>query len=35
MRDIVKVALRLLIIMVVAGLCLGATYAVTQEPIAE
>ena len=35
MRDIVKVALRLLVIMVVAGLCLGATYAVTKDPIAE
>lgn len=34
MRDILKIALRLLVIMLVAGLCLGATYAVTKDPIA-
>lgn len=34
MREIVKVALRLLVIMLVAGLCLGGTYVVTKDPIA-
>ncbi len=35
MRDIWKVALRLLIIMIIAGLALGAAYTVTKDPIAE
>ncbi len=35
MREIVKVTLRLLVIMVIAGLCLGATYTVTKDPIAN
>lgn len=35
MREIAKVALRLLAIMIIAGLCLGATYTVTKDPIAQ
>ena len=35
MPDIAKVALRLFIIMIVAGLALGAAYTVTKDPIAE
>ncbi|MGI5884619.1 MAG: RnfABCDGE type electron transport complex subunit G [Candidatus Spyradocola sp.] len=35
MREIGKVALRLFLIMILAGLCLGATYTVTKDPIAE
>ena len=35
MREIAKVTLRLLVIMLVAGLCLGATYTVTKDPIAQ
>lgn len=34
MREIAKVALRLFIIMVISGLCLGAAHTVTKEPIA-
>lgn len=35
MRDIANVALRLVLLMVVAGLCLGVTNAVTEEPIRQ
>ena len=35
MRDICKIALRLTILMVIAGLCLGAAYTVTKDPIAR
>ena len=35
MRDIASVALRLVLLMVVAGLCLGVTNAVTEEPIRQ
>ena len=35
MRDIGKVALRLLIIMIIAGLALGLAYTVTKDPIEE
>lgn len=35
MREIANVALRLFLIMILAGLCLGATYSVTKDPIAE
>ena len=35
MREIAKVAFRLFLIMILAGLCLGATYTVTKDPIAQ
>lgn len=35
MREIIKVALRLVVIMLIAGLCLGAAYTVTKDPIAQ
>ena len=35
MRDICKIALRLTILMVIAGFCLGAAYTVTKDPIAR
>lgn len=35
MRDIIKVTIRLMAIMLVAGLCLGAAYTVTKDPIAN
>ena len=34
MRDIVNVTIRLMAIMLIAGLCLGAAYTVTKDPIA-
>ena len=35
MREIAKVAFRLFLIMILARLCLGATYTVTKDPIAQ
>lgn len=35
MRDILKITVRLVVIMLVAGLCLGAAYTVTKDPIAQ
>ena len=35
MREILKVTVRLVIIMLIAGLCLGAAYTVTKDPIAQ